>query len=341
MNDDSVIVIAEIGVNHNGDLDLARRMVDAAAEAGVDVIKFQSFDPELLLLDSAPKAAYQEKTTGSESSAMEMLAALQFDYDQFRALKTHVEERGKVFLSTAFDLPSLRFLADLGLRTFKVPSGEITNLPYLRAIAGVATDVIMSTGMSDLADVRAGFAALTSAGVGREHFTVLQCNTAYPSPASDANLRAMVTMGDDLGVRYGYSDHTQGPLTALAAVAMGATVIEKHFTTDRSLPGPDQAASMEPGDFARLVADIRELELARGSAEKTVTPSELENRPIARRGVYAARDLAAGEVVGEQDIVCLRPEAKMSPMDLDAVIGRPLRRPLLRHEALSLDDVTT
>jgi N-acetylneuraminate synthase len=339
MTDPHALVIAEIGVNHNGDLGLAKQMVDAAAAADVDVIKFQSFVPELLLLDSAPKAAYQEETTGSESSAMEMIAALTFSFDEFRELKAYVESRGKVFLSTAFDLPSLAFLADLGLETFKIPSGEITNLPYLRAMAGYASDIIMSTGMSDLTDIRAAYAALTAAGFPGDRVTVLQCNTAYPSPADDANLRAMITIGADLGIAYGYSDHTEGPNAALAAVALGATVIEKHFTTDRTLPGPDQGASMEPDDFARLVRDIREIERALGSSEKTITPSERENRPVARRGVYASRDLAAGEVLTWDDVVCLRPESGMSPMDLDAVIGRPLTRALARHEPVSTADV--
>jgi N-acetylneuraminate synthase len=332
MSDGRTLIIAEIGVNHNGDLDLAKAMVDAAAEADVDVIKFQSFVPELLMLDSAPKAAYQEQTTGTESSAMDMIAALQFGYDDFRELKTYVEATGKVFLSTAFDLPSLAFLSELGLTTFKIPSGEITNLPYLRAMAGYADDIIMSTGMCDMGDIRAAFTALTAAGFPADRLTVLQCNTAYPSPADDANLRAMITIGDDLGVAYGYSDHTEGPNAALAAVALGATVIEKHFTTDRTLPGPDQGASMEPDDFARLVRDIREIERSLGSSEKSITPSERENRPIARRGVYAARELAAGEVLGWDDVVCLRPESGMSPMDLDSVIGKPLVRALALHE---------
>ena len=270
---------------------------------------------------------------------MDMISALQFDQDQFRELKAHVESRGKVFLSTAFDLPNLRFLADLGLRTSRSPRARSPICRTCGQSRTSPTDVIMSTGMSDLAEVRAGFAAITSAGITPERFTVLQCNTAYPSPASDANLRAMVTMGEDLGVRFGYSDHTEGPLTALAAVAMGATVIEKHFTTDRTLPGPDQAASMEPDDFARLIADIREVERARGSAEKTVTASERENRSIARRGVYAARSLAAGEILGDDDVVCLRPAASMSPMDLDTILGRPLLRPLQRHEPVSPSDV--
>jgi len=336
---DDVLIIAEIGVNHNGDLDLAKRMIDAAAEADADVIKFQSFVPELLMLDSAPKAEYQKDSTGAEQSAIDMIASLQLSFSQFRELKSHVESRGKVFLSTAFDLQSLRFLAELGLTTFKIPSGEITNLPYLRAIAELADDIIMSTGASDLGDARAAFEAIMATGFPAERFTVLQCNTAYPSPVDDANLLAMVAMGADLGVAYGYSDHTRGASAPLAAVALGATVIEKHFTTDSTLPGPDQAASMEAADFAKMVTSIREVGRALGSPLKAVTDSERDNRTIVRRGVYAARDLPAGAVLGWDDIVCLRPENGLSPMRLDDVIGRPLRHALLRHEPVSLDAV--
>ena len=336
---DEALIIAEIGVNHNGDLDLAKRMIDAAADADADVIKFQSFVPELLMLDSAPKAEYQKETTGSGQSAMDMIASLAISFDEFRELKSHVESRGKVFLSTAFDPESLRFLAELGLTTFKIPSGEITNLPYLRAIAELADDIIMSTGASDMGDVRAAFDAIAATGFAPDRFTILQCNTAYPSPVDDANLLAMVRMGADLGVPYGYSDHTQGASAPIAAVALGATVIEKHFTTDSTLPGPDQSASMEADDFARMVRSIREVQRALGSDRKSVSPSERDNRSIVRRGVYAARDLTAGETLEWDDVVCLRPENGLSPMRLDEVIGRPLRHDLLRHEPLSLDDL--
>ena len=336
---DRVLIIAEIGVNHNGDLDLAKRMIDAAAEADADVIKFQSFVPELLLVDSAPKAGYQKETTGAAESAMDMISSLQISFDEFRELKAHVESRGKEFLSTAFDPDSLRFLAEVGLTTFKIPSGEITNLPYLRAIAELADDLIMSTGASDLSDVRAAFDALAATGFPADRLTVLQCNTAYPSPVDDANLLAMVAMGAQLGVAYGYSDHTRGASAPVAAVALGARVIEKHFTTDSSLPGPDQSASMEPEDFARMVSSIREVERALGSSEKSVTGSERDNRSIVRRGVYAARDLEAGEILSWDDVVCLRPENGLSPMRLDDLIGRPLRRGLARHDSVALDDV--
>ncbi len=334
-----VLIIAEIGVNHNGQLALAREMVDAAAVSDLDYIKFQTAKAELVLTDTAPKAEYQMDTTGETQSAMEMIAGLQLDYDEFRLLKAHVESRGKKFLSTAFDLPSVGFLHSLGLRLFKIPSGEITNLPYLRRVAEYAEEIILSTGMSSMDEVWAAVEAIAASGIPKDRMTVLQCNTAYPSPIDDANLLAMVTMGRELGVRYGYSDHTIGSNACLAAVALGATVIEKHFTTDSTLPGPDQHASMEPEDFAQLVTDIRDIERALGSPEKRITESERANRPVARRGVYAARDIAEGEVLTLDDTVCLRPEAELSPMAIDSVLGRPLARPLARHEPIALSSV--
>jgi len=331
-----VKIIAEIGVNHNGDLNLARRMVDAAAACDVDFIKFQTAVPDLVAIESAPKANYQRDSTDADESAMDMIAGLQLSFDEFRLLKTYVEERGKQFLSTAFDLESLAFLASLNLKVVKVPSGEITNLPYLRAVAGFDRDILLSTGMSSMEEVSAAVAAMTAAGVSKERITVLQCNTAYPSPVADANLLAMVHMGRELGVKYGYSDHTDGSSASIAAVALGATVIEKHFTTDRSLPGPDQHASMEPDEFASLVVSIREVEVALGSSEKRVTESERENRPVVRRGVYAARDIAAGETLTLADLVCLRPETEISPMGIDRVLGKKLNRSLARHAPITL-----
>lgn len=331
---DRVLIIAEIGVNHNGDLELAKRMVEAASTSDLDIIKFQTAIPELVQIESAPKADYQKSTTDESQTAAEMIASLQLTYDEFVELKSFVEAHGKQFLSTAFDLPSLGFLDSLGLTLFKIPSGEITNLPYLRAIAGYADELILSTGMSTMDEIRAAIEAITATGFPKEKLTVLQCNTAYPSPVDDANLLAMVTIGREFGVRIGYSDHTEGAAAALAAVALGATVIEKHFTTDRGLPGPDQHASMEPGDFAELVANIRQIERALGSPEKGITDSERENRPVARRGVYAARDLPAGTVLTMDDVVCLRPETALSPMDIDQVIGVPLAQAVGRHQPI-------
>jgi N,N'-diacetyllegionaminate synthase len=332
-----VLIIAEVGVNHNGDVELAKRIVDAIAETDVDIIKFQNGDPKLIMVESTPKAVYQARTTGVEESAIQMLEKLMFGRAELVELKAYVEGKGKEFLSTSFDLGGLDDLAELGLTTYKCPSGEITNLPYLRKMAHQADRLILSTGMADLDDVRAALDAITATGFPKDAITVLQCNTAYPTSVADANLRAMGTMRDELGVAVGYSDHTAGDAAALAAVALGATVIEKHVTLDRTLPGPDQHASMEPAEFARMVAGIRDVSAALGSAVKAPTASELENRPIARRGVYAARDLAAGEVIAADDLVMLRPETTVSPMEVDRIVGRPLASAVARHEPIVWD----
>ena len=330
-----VLIIAEVGVNHNGDLNLAKQIVDSIAHTDVDVIKFQTVVPELLMVPTTPKAQYQQETTGTEESAFEMISSLQFSYDEFVELKKYVEAAGKRFLSTAFDHPSLAFLSDLGLSLFKIPSGEITNLPYLRDVAGRADDIILSTGMSELSEVDAAVSAITATGFPRERITVLQCNTAYPTPLSDTNLRAMVAMGEALNIATGFSDHTEGFSASVAAVALGATVIEKHVTVDKMLPGPDQHASMEPEEFAVMVSTIREIEQTLGSPEKTVSASERVNIRIARRGLYAARDVPAGERLTRDDIVALRPEASISPMEYDRVIGAQVNHVILKHSALT------
>lgn len=333
---DRVLVIAEIGVNHNGELALAKEMVDAAARSDVDIIKFQTAQIDLLQVETAPKARYQQEATEKEESSTEMLSRLQLSYDEFAELKQYIEGRGKEFLSTAFDLVSLDFLQSLGMSRYKIPSGEITNLPYIRAIARRAEQVILSTGMATLGEIGRAVDAIEAEGFPRAGITVLQCNTAYPSPLADTNLRAMVSFAERFGTAYGYSDHTVGSVASLAAVALGATVIEKHFTTDRTLPGPDQHASMEPDEFVRFVSDIRGVGEVLGSPIKDVTPSELENRPIARRGLYFARDLEAGSVVGESDIVALRPESEVSPMEVDTIVGRRLAQPVGHHEPVSV-----
>jgi N,N'-diacetyllegionaminate synthase len=266
-----------------------------------------------------------------------MIQGLQFSYDQFLELQKYVEATGKLFLSTAFDHPSLAFLSEIGMRLFKIPSGEITNLPYLRDVAARADDIILSTGMSVLAEVEAAVDAITTTGFPRERITVLQCNTAYPTPISDTNLRAMVAMGQRLNVAMGFSDHTEGISASVAAVALGATVIEKHVTVDKSLPGPDQHASMEPDEFALLVSTIRDVEQSLGSAEKVVSASERMNIPIARRGLYAARDISAGAVISAEDIIALRPEAEISPMRYDSVVSATASRAFAKHEPLTFD----
>lgn len=329
-----VLIIAEVGVNHNGDLNLAKQIVDSIAHTDVDVIKFQTVVPELLMVPTTPKAQYQQETTGTEESAFDMISSLQFSYDEFDELKKYVEGTGKRFLSTAFDHPSLAFLSELGLSLFKIPSGEITNLPYLRDVAGRAADIILSTGMSELSEVDAALSAITATGFPRDRITVLQCNTAYPTPLSDTNLRAMVAMGEALDIATGFSDHTEGFSASVAAVALGATVIEKHVTVDKKLPGPDQHASMEPAEFAQMVQIIREIEVALGSRVKSVSSSERANIKVARRGLYASRDLLAGTALRLEDIISLRPEAEISPMKIDDVVGKVLFDDLKKNDPL-------
>ena len=335
-----VLIIAEVGVNHNGDIKLAKQIIDSVAYTDVDVIKFQTVNPELLMVSSTPKAEYQKETTGEEESAFEMIRKLQFSFEEFVELKTYVEKLGKVFLSTAFDHPSLAFLTELGLKLFKIPSGEITNLPYLRDVASRADDIILSTGMSEISEVQNALDAITATGFPRNRITVLQCNTAYPTPISDTNLRAMVAMGEELDVAIGFSDHTEGISASVAAVALGATVIEKHVTVDKSLPGPDQHASMEPEEFALMVQTIREVELSLGSDKKLVSSSERMNIPIARRGLYAARDIPAGSVITSEDLIALRPEALVSPMEYDSIIDAVATRSFSKHEPITFEGIS-
>jgi N-acetylneuraminate synthase len=334
-----VLVIAEVGVNHNGDMALAKQIVDSVATTDVDIIKFQTTVPELLMVDNTPKAEYQKETTGDKESAIDMIRSLVFDFDELLEIKTYVEQKGKRFLSTAFDHPSLAFLTEMGLKLFKIPSGEITNLPYLRDVAARADDIILSTGMSEISEVQDAVDAITATGFPRNRITVLQCNTAYPTPISDTNLRAMVAMGEKLDVPIGFSDHTEGISASVAAVSLGATVIEKHVTIDKSLPGPDQHASMEPEEFSLLVKTIREIEQALGSDQKIVSSSERMNIPIARRGLYAARNIPVGKVLTPEDVIALRPEANISPMEYDIVIGSQVTQPFVKHAPLSFEGI--
>ena len=318
-------IIAEIGVNHNADFELAVEMIEAAANCGVDAIKFQTAVPELVQTSSAPKADYQKVTTGNaDESQLEMSRKFHFTHDIFPLLKQEVEKRGKMFLSTAFDLKSLDYLTSMGESIYKIPSGEITNLPYLRAIAQRASEVYISTGMATFEEVEAAVNALLEAGQTRDQITVLQCNTEYPSPYNDVNLLAMVEMGKKLGLKYGYSDHTPGIEISVAAVALGATIIEKHFTTDKSLPGPDQQASLDPTEFKEMVVAIRNIELALGNPKKTTSPSEAKNKFIARRSIFTSRDIEAGEILSMDNLVILRPESGISPMLIDKFIGKPV-----------------
>lgn len=333
-----VLVIAEAGVNHNGDLEMAKRLVDAAAKAGADLVKFQTFKAEKIASGAAKKASYQYRNEGGTKadSQLDMLKRLELSKADHATLIEHCAARGIGFFSTGFDLDSLDFLNGLGFAHFKIPSGEITNLPYLRRVAGFGKDVILSTGMASIGDIEAAIEALEAAGLPRERVTVLHCTTEYPAPFEEVNLHAMNTIGQAFGVRVGYSDHTQGIEASLAAVALGAEVIEKHFTLDRHLPGPDHAASLEPDELTALVRGIRRIEMALGRPEKRRTPSEAANVAVARKSIVAARPIAAGETFSDENLTAKRPGTGMSPMRWDEVIGRVAPRDFAADEEVHL-----
>ena len=325
-------VIAEAGVNHNGDLALARELVTAAAGAGADAVKFQAFHADAVAAPGAPKAAYQEAATGGGGSQLELLRALELGADALGELKALAEEHGLVFLASAFDESSVAALDELGLAAFKVGSGEITNHPLLGDIGARGRPVILSTGTADLDEVVRAVEVLRTAGA--TDVVVLHCTTAYPADASEANLRALATLRERLGVAVGYSDHTTGDEVALAAVALGACVLEKHFTLDRTLAGPDHRASLEPDELARLVERVRRVEAALGDGVKRPTASERETAAVVRRSLAAADDLAAGSVLTRAMLTSLRPGTGISPERIDEVVGRKLRRDFARHELL-------
>lgn len=337
-NATQVLVIAEAGVNHNGDLDMAKRLVDAAAEAGADLVKFQTFKADKIASGAAKKASYQARNEGGTEadSQLEMLKRLELSEADHAALIDHCAMRGIGFFSTGFDLDSLDFLYRLGFDQFKIPSGEITNLPYLRRLAGFGRDLIVSTGMASMGDIEAAIEAIEAAGLPRARITVLHCTTEYPAPFEEVNLRAMNTIGQAFGVRVGYSDHTQGIEVSLAAVALGATVIEKHFTLDRTLPGPDHAASLEPDELKALVKGIRRIEKALGRSEKRRTASEVGNLAVARKSIVAARAIAAGELFSDGNLTAKRPGTGISPMRWDEVTGRAAPRAFAPDEEIHL-----
>ena len=316
------IIIAEAGVNHNGDLALAKRMVLAAKEAGADYVKFQTAVPELVISTVAPKAEYQKETTGADESQLEMCRKLHLPLSDYAGLKKYCDEVGIGFMSTPFDLVSIDCLAELGMDYWKIPSGEITNLPYLRKIASKGGKVILSTGMSTLTEVEAAVKILKKGGVKRDEIILLHCTTQYPTPFEAVNLRAIDSLAT-LGCRsVGYSDHTQGITVPIAAVALGASVIEKHFTLDRNLPGPDQKASLEPDELRQMVEAVRQVEASLGGAEKIVAEVERPNIEVARKSIVAARHISKGEIFSEENITVKRPGSGISPMMWDSVIGR-------------------
>ena len=314
-----VFIIAEAGVNHNGDIELAKKLIDAAADAKVDAVKFQTFNADNLVSKNAEKADYQLKTTKNHESQYEMLKNLELDDKAHHILIDYCAKKNIMFLSTAFDLESIDLLCKLGIEVFKIPSGEMTNLPYLEKIGQLKKKVILSTGMCTLEEVKRVLDILKSEGT--TDITVLHCNTEYPTPMKDVNLRAMVTMGDILQLPIGYSDHTNGIEVTIAAAALGASVIEKHFTLDKNMEGPDHKASLEPNELKEMVKAIRNIEAALGSSQKEPSSSEEKNRPIARKSIVAKKHISQGEVLTVENIVVKRPGSGINPMRWYEVLG--------------------
>ena len=333
MNNKSTIIIAEAGVNHNGSIELAEKLIDVAAEAGSDFVKFQTFKAETLLTQTADKAEYQKEITYADESQFEMIKKMELDRNAHDTLIEYCKQKDIQFLSTAFDRDSIDLLDELNIPLFKIPSGEITNLPYLRHIGKMGKPIIMSTGMSTLDEVHNALNILIESGAEKEQITILHCNTEYPTPMKDVNLKAMLTIKDELGVNIGYSDHTLGIEVPIAAVAMGATVIEKHFTLDRTLPGPDHAASLEPNELKDMVNAIRNIEKAMGNGIKKPSPSEIKNMPITRKSIVAKKIIIKGEKFTEENLIVKRPGTGISPMDWENVVGS------LANRSYEMDDL--
>ncbi|MDP3302082.1 MAG: N-acetylneuraminate synthase [Sulfuricurvum sp.] len=316
-----VFIIAEAGVNHNGSIELAKKLIDTAVDAGADAVKFQTFKAEKLVSKNAKKADYQKQTTDSSESQFDMLKKLELDAATHHELIAYCNEKKIMFLSTPFDHDSIELLHDLGLEIFKIPSGEITNLPYLRHIGKLGKQVILSTGMADMGEIEDALDVLTEAGTKKENITVLHANTMYPTPMEDVNLRAMSTIGNTFDVAYGYSDHTLGIEVDIAAVAMGACCIEKHFTLDKTMEGPDHKASLEPDELKAMVKAIRNIELVLGSNVKKPSKSEKPNIQIARKSIVAKTVIKKGEVLSKDKLAVKRPGNGISPMRWDEIVG--------------------
>lgn len=316
-----VFIIAEAGVNHNGSSDIAKELIDAAVKAGADAVKFQTFKAANLVSKTAQKADYQKQTTDVEESQFEMIQKLELDVDAHKELISYCKHKNILFLSTPFDHESIELLHKLGLEVFKIPSGEITNLPYLRHIGSLNKRVILSTGMANLGEIEAAINVIMQAGSNRKNITILHANTEYPTPMEDVNLKAMVTIGNAFNTNYGYSDHTLGIEVPIAAVALGASIIEKHFTLDKNMPGPDHRASLEPHELISMIQAIRNIEQALGSTVKKPSPSETKNKSIARKSLVAKTSIKKGEFFTEENLTIKRPGTGISPMRWDEVIG--------------------
>lgn len=334
----NVLIIAEAGVNHNGSMDMAKQLVDAAADSGADYVKFQTFKTEKLVSVLAKKAAYQTQNTNSDSQ-FEMLKKLELSEEQHHELVAYCKQKNIKFLSTAFDLESVDLLNTLNIQLFKIPSGEITNLPYLEKIGSLKKDVIISTGMCVMSEIEDAMTVLIDAGTNRNDISVLHCTTDYPTAMQDVNLRAMLTIQKQLNVRVGYSDHTVGIEVAIAAVAMGATIIEKHFTLDKSLSGPDHKASLEPAELKAMVTAIRSVENALGKWDKQPTETEQKNMLVARKSIHLSHALSKGALIKETDLSMKRPGDGISPMEMKNVLGKKLNKALEAEHKLSWEDL--
>ncbi len=328
-------IIAEAGVNHNGSLEMAFQLIDIAAAAGVDAVKFQTFKAEEIIAFHAPKADYQKETTGADESQLEMVKKLELDEKAHIKLKQYCQNKEMQLLSTPFDLASIDLLIRLGLEIFKIPSGEITNLPYLRKVGALKKRLILSTGMADLGEIEDALAVLTAAGTSLENITVLHCSTEYPTPYEDVNLQAMLTIRNSFpGIAVGYSDHTQGIEVSIAAVAMGAAVIEKHITLNRNLPGPDHKSSLEPDELKLLVQAIRNIDKALGDGIKHPSPNEIKNKFIARKSLVATQPIKMGELFSADNISAKRPGTGISPMRWDEVLGQAAQKDYEKDDLL-------
>lgn len=328
------LIIAEAGVNHNGNLELAYKMVDAAVEAGADIVKFQTGKPEAVISKYAEKAEYQKETTGAEESQLDMVRKIMLKYEEFIPLKAYCEKKNIKFLSTPFDCESIDFLEKLGCDIWKIPSGEITNYPYLKKIGETGKPIIMSTGMSTLEEVAAAIDLLKNAGAGE--ISLLHCNTQYPTPYKDVNLKAMLELKKRFNCTVGYSDHTKGIEVPIAAVALGAQIIEKHFTLDRKMEGPDHKASLEPKELKQMIQSIRNIELALGDGQKRVTESEKANKIIARKSIIAKKTIKKGEIFTDENLTTKRPGNGISPMRWNEVLGKKAIRDFMEDELIEL-----
>lgn len=334
-----ITIIAEAGVNHNGDLNKALLLVEAAAAAGADYVKFQTFRAENLVSAKAKKAEYQITNTGNTDSQFAMLKKLELTIEDHHALIAHCKKCNIQFLSTAFDLESIDMLENLGVTLFKIPSGEITNLPYLKKLGALKKQVIISTGMCVMSEIADAMQVIEQAGTLKENITVLHCTTDYPTAMADVNLNAMLTIHKELNVTVGYSDHTLGIEVPIAAVAMGAVIIEKHFTLDRTLPGPDHKASLEPDELIALVKSIRHIEQAFGDGKKQPTATEKQNMLVARKSIHVSKDMSQNALISASDLTMKRPGDGISPMQMETLVGKRMKNDLKKDDKVRWEDV--